>query len=46
MADISEKLKKMVADQLGVDEELILPSASFDDDLNIDYSDMAELITE
>jgi acyl carrier protein len=45
MADISEKLKKMVADQLGVDEELIVPSASFVDDLNVDASDLAELIT-
>jgi acyl carrier protein len=45
MADISDKLKKMIADQLGVDEELILPSASFVDDLNIDASDLAELIT-
>jgi len=35
----------MIADQLGVDEELILPSASFVDDLNIDASDLAELIT-
>jgi acyl carrier protein len=45
MADISDKLKKMIADQLGVDEELILPSASFVDDLNIDASDLAELTT-
>jgi acyl carrier protein len=45
MADISDKLKKMIADQLGVDEELILPTASFVDDLNIDASDLAELIT-
>jgi acyl carrier protein len=45
MADISEKLKKMIADQLGVDEEMIVPSASFIDDLNIDASDLAELVT-
>ena len=45
MADISEKLKKMIADQLGVDDELITPVASFVDDLNIDASDLAELIT-
>jgi acyl carrier protein len=35
----------MIADQLGVDEELIVPSASFVDDLNIDASDLAEFIT-
>jgi len=45
MTDISEKLKKMIADQLGVDEESIVLSASFVDDLNVDASDLAELIT-
>jgi acyl carrier protein len=45
MSGISGKLKKMIADQLGVDDELIEPSASFIDDLNVDASDLAELIT-
>lgn len=45
MANIPEKLKKVIAEQLGVDEELIVPSASLVDDLNIDPSDLAELIT-
>lgn len=45
MKHISEKLKKMIAEQLGVDEESIEPSASFVDDLNVDQSDLAELIT-
>jgi acyl carrier protein len=45
VTDISEKLKKMIADQLGVDEDLIVPSSSFIDDLNVDPSDLAELIT-
>jgi len=45
MKHVSEKLKKMIAEQLGVDEESIEPSASFVDDLNIDPSDLAELIT-
>jgi acyl carrier protein len=45
MPGISGKLKKMIADQLGVDDELIEPSASFIDDLNVDASDLAELIT-
>lgn len=45
MARISEKLNKVIAEQLGVDEESIVPSASFVDDLNIDPPDLAELIT-
>lgn len=45
MSRILEKLKKMIAEQLGVDEESIMPSASFVDDLNIDPPDLAELIT-
>jgi acyl carrier protein len=45
MSRILEKLKKMIAEHLGVDEESIMPSASFVDDLNIDPRDLAELIT-
>jgi len=45
MTNISEKLKNMIADQLGVDEDSIVSSASFVDDLNVDASDLAELIT-
>ena len=45
MARISDRLKKVIAEQLGVDEESIVPSASFIDDLNIDPPDLAELIT-
>jgi acyl carrier protein len=45
MARILEKLKKVIAEQLGVDEESIVPSASFVDDLNIALPDLAELIT-
>jgi acyl carrier protein len=45
MATVLERLKKIIAEQLGVDEESIIPSASFVDDLNIDPSDLAELIT-
>ncbi len=44
MASIWEKLRKVIADQLGVDEGSIMPSASFVDDLNIDPSDLVELI--
>jgi acyl carrier protein len=45
MASVWEKLKKVIAEQLGVDEASIEPSASFVDDLNVDPSDLAELIT-
>lgn len=44
MATVLERLSKVIAEQLGVDEESIVPSASFVDDLNIDASDLAELI--
>lgn len=45
MAIAWERLKRVIAEQLGVDESSIEPSASFVDDLNIDPSDLAELIT-
>jgi len=35
----------MIADELGVEEDQIVPSASFVDDMNVDPSDLAELIT-
>ncbi len=40
-----ERLKRVIAEQLGVDEEPIVPSASFVEDLNVDSEDLAELIT-
>ena len=45
MKTILERLQKIIADQLGVDKESIIPSATFTDDLNADSSDLAELIT-
>jgi acyl carrier protein len=45
MATIFERLTRIIAEQLGSDEESILPSASFAYDLNADPSDLAELIT-
>jgi acyl carrier protein len=45
MATILERLKKIIAEQLGVDEEMITPEASFADDFNAGFSDMVELIT-
>ncbi len=46
MADgnLEERLKKMIADQLGVEETQVVPSASFADDLNADSLDLVELI--
>jgi acyl carrier protein len=44
VATISERLKKIVVDQLGVDESDVVPSASFVEDLNADSLDLVELI--
>lgn len=45
MTSLLQRLKQIIAEQLGVDEESITPSSSFVDDLNIEPSDLAELIT-
>jgi len=39
-----EKVKKIVVEQLGVDESEVVPEASFVDDLNADSLDLVELI--
>ncbi len=44
MATINERLKKIIVDQLGVDESEVVPSASFVEDLNADSLDLVELI--
>ena len=44
MASVFERMKKIVIDQLGVEEEQVVPSASFVDDLNADSLDLVELI--
>ena len=44
MATVEERLKRLVADKLGVEEEKVVPSASFVDDLNADSLDLVELI--
>ena len=44
MATIFERLKKIVVEQLGVDEGEVVPSASFVDDLGADSLDLVELI--
>lgn len=45
MATILERLKKLIAEQLGVEEASIEPSASLVADLNVDGSDLAELVS-
>jgi len=44
LATIFERLKKLIVEQLGVEEEEIVPSASFVDDLGADSLDLVELI--
>jgi acyl carrier protein len=44
MATTQERLKKIIVDQLGVDESEVVPSASFVEDLNADSLDLVELI--
>lgn len=39
-----ERLKKIIVEQLGVDEEEVLAQASFVEDLNADSLDLVELI--
>ncbi len=44
MASIHERLQKIIVDQLGVEENEVVPSASFVEDLNADSLDLVELI--
>jgi acyl carrier protein len=44
VATVLERLKKIVVEQLGVEEEQVQPKASFVDDLNADSLDLVELI--
>ncbi len=41
---VSEKVKKMIVDQLGVNESEVVPEAKFIDDLGADSLDIVELI--
>ncbi len=41
---VEDKVKKIIVDQLGVDENEITPEASFIDDLGADSLDTVELI--
>lgn len=44
MATIFERVKKIIVEQLGVDEKEVLATASFVDDLGADSLDLVELI--
>jgi len=43
-AEIEARLRKIIVDNLGVDEAEVVPSANFVDDLNADSLDLVELI--
>jgi acyl carrier protein len=44
MSEIADKIKRIVADHLGVDEAKVVPEASFIDDLGADSLDTVELV--
>jgi acyl carrier protein len=44
MSTVHDRLKKIIVDQLGVDESEVVPNASFVEDLNADSLDLVELI--
>ena len=43
-ASVEDRVKKIIAEQLGVDEEEVVPEASFVDDLGADSLDTVELV--
>ena len=44
MASVFERVRTLIVEQLGVEEDQVVPSASFVDDLNADSLDLVELI--
>ena len=46
MSEIESKVKEIIAEKLGVDEENVKPEASFTNDLGADSVDTVELIME
>lgn len=44
MSSIEERVKRIIVDQLGVDEADVKPSASFVEDLGADSLDTVELV--
>ena len=41
---VSDKVKSIIADQLGVEGDEVVPTASFTDDLGADSLDIVELV--
>lgn len=44
MATVYERVKKIIVEQLGVDEAEVQPNAAFVEDLNADSLDLVELV--
>ena len=44
MEPVSDRVKKIIVDQLGVEEDLVTSEASFVDDLGADSLDTVELV--
>ena len=44
MPTVFERVRKIIVEQLGVEEDEVVPTASFVDDLNADSLDLVELI--
>ena len=44
MATVFERLRRIAVEQLGVEEEEVVPAASYADDLGADSLDLVELI--
>ncbi len=44
MASVEEKVKHIIVEQLGVDEDEVKPEASFQEDLGADSLDVVELV--
>ena len=44
MEPVADRVKKIIVDQLGVEEELVTSDASFVDDLGADSLDTVELV--
>jgi acyl carrier protein len=44
MSDIEEKVKDIIAEELGVEREKVTPNASFMEDLGADSLDTVELV--
>ena len=44
MASVEDKVKHIIVEQLGVDEDEVKPEASFVDDLGADSLDVVELV--